>query len=515
MTPSKNWSSQWILPVVSLLAIVPVWSAHFPPMADLPQHAAQVALLKDLHTPRFAYAGLFHLNWFTPYLVGYLLIYVLVPLIGIVAACKAAVSLFVAGLPLSTGFLVSSVEVEPFWAILAIPCAFGFAYQWGFLNFLIAAPVGICFLACVIRSRRTPNPATAAFFAISVIVLFFCHALICGFFGLCAVLYIWRTSDSIKAAVLRVLPLTSVLPIALLWIHRTMANPAARRPTDGDWNWLVTTDPYYQSLSEELHFHAAYFGRLTGFTPNLLGMFPSWPHLCIAVALIVAPLCAGFRFRRRLANWLPLLVCIAVLLWCPLRVFGTDFVYQRFAMFTIPLFLLGLEPPERPAYRTLIAKSVALLLVAALVVAACKRAKTFNLESAGVRHALAVMQPGQRVLWLAFDHEDGVSIAPTFLQFGSWYAAEKQGIADPSAAMMHPELVLYHPEAIPPAVLWDFEWDPEEFDWDDYAGSQYRYFLARSRTEPPGTLFSHAPCPVRLRFHEDMWWLYERAIDCP
>src|SRR5208282_118074 len=61
-----------ILVIASVLATIPVWIASYPPMSDLPQHAAQVALLRNLHDPNFHFAGLFELNWFTPYLFGYM-----------------------------------------------------------------------------------------------------------------------------------------------------------------------------------------------------------------------------------------------------------------------------------------------------------------------------------------------------------------------------------------------------------------------------------------------------------
>jgi len=508
-------ASKWLLLATSLLAVIPVWVTHYPPMSDLPQHAAQIALLKNLNDPQFQFTNMFHLNWFTPYLLGYLLIYVLAPLFGILAACKISVSLFVAGLPLSTGYLISSVGIDAFWAILCVPGAYGFAYQWGFLNFLIAAPVGICFLAFVIRRQESFSRGTAAFLGVSALILFFCHALICAFFGICAVLYIAATSKSFRVATCRLLPLTSVIPVAFLWIHRTSESPGAKRPGRGDLNWLITTDPYYRSLCYSLHFRYAFWGRMTGFPPNLLGLFPSWSHLLIAAALIMLPFCAGFRFSKRFAYRLPLLVCVSVLLWCPLTVFGTDFVYQRFSMFAIPMLLLALEPPAGLMNQAFLIKSVAFLVVVSLVTAAGVRAKAFDRETNGFKHAVALMEPGQRALSLAFDHDDGVSTAPTFLHFASWYAAEKRGVVDPSVAMMHPELVVYRTGATPKAVLWDFEWDPEEFEWNAYSGNQYRYFVVRSQEDRTDSLFSGASCVVLPRLHEDEWWLYERTNNCP
>lgn len=511
------WSraSIWILLATSVLAVLPVWIPAYPPMADLPQHAAQIALLRDLQNPHFAYAALFRLNWFTPYLFGYLLIYVLTPLFGIVAACKLAVSLFVVGLPLSTALLLRSVDIDVFWAILCIPCAYGFAYQWGFLNFLIAAPLGIVFLWLVMRSSTTPTLRTAALFSGSAIGLFFCHALICAFFGICAVVCVVAETRSLKTTVMRVLPLTAVLPIALLWVRRTLSNPAARRPITWDLNWHNTVESYYASLNQELHLPYAGWGRISGFFPRLLGVVPSWPYVFMGATLFLLPFCAGMRPNKRPATWVPFLLCVVVLLWCPHAVFGTEFVYQRFTMFIVPLFLLLLrETPVSPKI-ALAVRSMALVLVVALIGSAAQRAAAFSRETRGFQEALSLMQPGQRVLSLAFDHEDRVSIAPTFLHFPSWYAAQKQGVVDPSAAMMHPELVVYGEGETPEAVLWDFEWDPEEFNWSDYSGEQYRYFVVRSKVDVGPALFSQASCSVSLRLHQEEWWLYERAAVCP
>lgn len=512
---ARNQTSVWILVITSILAVLPVWIPSYPPMADLPQHAAQVAFLRDLQNQHFTYSMLFRINWFTPYLLGYLLIYFVTPLFGIVASCKLVVSLFVVGFPLSAALLLRSVDVDVFWAILCIPGTYGFAYQWGFLNFLIAAPLGIVFLWLVMRSSARLTLRSTALLAASAIGLFFCHALICAFFGICAVLWLLAGTRPLKTAVMRILPLTAVLPIAVLWVGRTLSNPVARRPIIWDLNWHNTVESYYASLSQELHFSSPGWGRISGFFPRLFGVTPSWHYVLIGATLFLLPFCAGMRLRRESTRWVPFLLCVAILLWCPHAVFGTEFVYQRFTMFIVPLFLLLLRKPYVSPKRTLAVQTITLALVVALIVLAAQRAAAFSRETTGFQEALSRMEPGQRVLSLAFDHEDGVSIAPTFLHFPSWYAAQKQGVVDPSAAMMHPELIVYRPGQIPEAVLWDFEWDPQEFNWSDYLGEQYRYFVVRSVKDVGPALFSQASCLVSLRFHQNEWWLYERAPDCP
>lgn len=483
-------------------------------MSDLPQHAAQVALLADLHHPNFAYASMFRLNWFTPYLLGYLLLYFITPFTGIVSACKLVVSFFIVGFPLSAALLLSAAEADVFWAILCIPGTYGFAYQWGFLNFLIAAPLGILFLWFVIRSADKYNWRTAIILAASISTLFFCHALICGFFALCAGLYLLAQNKPLTIKILQVLPLGTVLPIATLWMHRTLANPAARRPMIWDLGWINSIEAYYGMLSDELGLPSTGWGRITGFAPRLLGMFPSWHATILAAAIFILPTIACMRLQRRRALWIPFTLCVAVLLVCPHAVFGTEFVYQRFTMFSIPLFLLMLQSSTNPSKTRTTLKSASAALVVVLIVLASHRALAFSRETRGFQAALALMQPGERVLSLAFDHEDRISIAPTFLHFPQWYGAQKQGVVDPSVAVMHPELVIYQPGKTPDAVLWDFEWSPEEFVWDDYSASQYRYFVVRSDEDVYPTLFAKAPCTVTLQLHQDDWWLYERAPGC-
>src|SRR5215469_6850647 len=48
---SQQGQSIVTLLACSVLAAIPVWLPSFPPMTDLPQHAAQIALLRNLQDP--------------------------------------------------------------------------------------------------------------------------------------------------------------------------------------------------------------------------------------------------------------------------------------------------------------------------------------------------------------------------------------------------------------------------------------------------------------------------------
>jgi hypothetical protein len=240
-----------LLTVASLLATIPVWIPTFPPMTDLPQHASQIMLLRAMQDPGFPYASFFHLNWFTPYLLGYLLVYSLVPLVGIVVACKLVVSAALAALPLSTALVMSETGTDRRWALLAIPAMYSFSYHWGFLNFLVAAPLGLVFVWLTLRQARQATVGGAIALGLTINLLFFCHAMICVFFGLVAGCILLASGRTLWSAILRPLPLASVVPMALFWGTRTMANsPLARRPTQWDLNWFTTVDGYYSTLAQ-------------------------------------------------------------------------------------------------------------------------------------------------------------------------------------------------------------------------------------------------------------------------
>ena len=97
-TPRATPIERYLFLLACLLCGMPVWLPQFPPMVDLPQHAAQVVLLLNLDKPGFPFSELFHLNLFTPYLLGYGLIAAFTPVLGIVAACKLIIWLALAAL---------------------------------------------------------------------------------------------------------------------------------------------------------------------------------------------------------------------------------------------------------------------------------------------------------------------------------------------------------------------------------------------------------------------------------
>lgn len=502
-----------LLLVASALATLPVWIPTYPAMVDLPQHAAQVALLENLGNPDFRFASLFQVNWFTPYLFGYLLIYSLVPLVGVVLASKIVIAVALAALPLATALVMSETGTDKRWALLSIPVLFGFSYQWGFLNFLVAAPLGLCFLALAMRHARRPTVWTYSSLGLLSVVLFFCHAMICGFFCLVAACYLIFEVRDLRKALSRIAPMALVLPVMLAWGLRTLENPVAQRAVSWDLSWFSTTERYYRAGASWAESGGWGWGRTAGLLPRLLGVHPGVVPTIIGVLLFGIPLLAGARPNRRWTVWLPFAACLSTLLFVPGRLFGTDFTFQRFTVFLLPLFLTGMlgSPPPRWSRRVW---ACVLFIVGAWIAFVSRQAITYAQEARGFDETVRRMAPGKRVRSLIFQWDSRVAIAPTFLHFPAWYSALRGGVVDPSFASTHVELILYRPESLPRARALSYEWVPQFFDWKTFEGEKYHYFLSRAPADIGPFISRSAPCPVRLVHHVNQWWLHERDSSC-
>jgi hypothetical protein len=485
-------------------------------MTDLPQHAAQIALLRNLQDPKFAFADLYAVNWFTPYLLGYTIIYLLAPVVGIVSACKLTVSISLIALPLCTSLLMTETGTDIYWAILVIPVMYGFSYYWGLLNFIVAAPLGILFLWMVIRNSRKHCNKNLLLTALLLNLLFFCHALICAFFGAISLLYSLFEQTSRKQIVRNAAALLSVIPLAFWWLKTTtLSEPVAHRPTVWDLGFFNTVDPYYKSLAAwaTTPDHPGW-GRISGFVPRMLGVEPRAEYLLIAAALFGIPVLAGARLSKEIKLWIPLLVCITVLLFAPNNILGTAFVFQRFTVFALPFFLILAQAPQTspPYARVLRFATPGIVLV--WIAAVSLRVEAYDYSARGFKELMERMEPGQRVLSLDYDRDDASVIAPVFAHYAAWYSAEKGGVVDPSNAFWFVELVRYRRDKIPKARVSDFEWHPGNFSWSRYDGAAYRYFIVRNGAEAGAYIFRDAACPVRLKYSSNVWWLYERDPSC-
>ncbi len=484
-------------------------------MVDLPQHAAQISLFLNLQDPNFPFASLFDTHLFTPYLFGYGLIVAFTPLLGIVAASKLVISFSLAAFPLATRFFLRAAGADPYWAWLVIPVLYGFSYQWGFINFIVAAPIGMLFLGLIWHQQRQTNLVSVLSLIFMLYLLFFSHALILALFGGIAAIYWWWCSRHIKEFLRLAWPLLTPLPLLIGWVVVNQGHPMSKLPIEWDLSWFSTIDSYYVFLASWISPEYAGWGRVNGFIPRLLGLRPDLTTTAFGLIIFSLPLLVGYRITSSRARLIPLSVILAVLLLSPSLFFGVAFVFQRFTFLTLPFFLFVLDAPRgvtRPYQQGL--RWLAPIIAFSWIGLMANNALQFDKDAAGFETILAKMAPGKRVLSMTFERDDSHSIAPTFVHFAAWYSALKSGVTDPSFAVTQIQPITYRIDQRPTVRIQGFEWFPQKFDWQYHAGRQYDYFVARAPVDHGAYLFRDATCGIELLAQEGHWWLYHRYSNC-
>ena len=515
---NKLLGSRWLnernfFLLACLLCGLPVWLPDFPPMADLPQHAAQISLYLNLGNLDFPYSDQFELNLFTPYLLGYFLVAVLTPLLGIVAACKLVVWLALAAFALSTRFLLRQTGADPYWAWLTFPVLYGFAYQWGLLNYVIAAPVGIYFLGLVWQQVGNYNWRSSLLIALMLHALFFSHALIMALCVLIASAYWLFSSKSIRDFIKYAWPAAALIPIVLIWIAYTSDYQQAKTATEWDLSLFNTTDGYYTTLASWANPVEAGWGRLTGFMPRMLGERPDLFVTLLGIFLFALPFIAGGRISKSWTRFIPLLFIILLIMFLPSVLRGNSYTFQRFTLLVMPLFLIAINAPSNPGqmqrYLRLLAPVIAFGWIAHMSVNALQ----FDKEADGFKTVLSKMEPHKRAVSLIFSRDDTNSISPTLMHFPAWYTAVNSGISNPGFAMYTGMPVSFKKEYVASFIV-GYAWYPQLFDWQKHEGTTYDYFIVRADKDVSRYIFRKASCRIRQVNHSGQWWLYERDPAC-
>jgi hypothetical protein len=483
----KRLSNRASIISLALLAVLPLWIPEFPVGNDLPEHAAQLQLFTAMHAPGFPYLALFHINWFTPYLLGYMLVYVLAPLIGVIAALKSVISAALILLVLATGQLIAELDGDERLALLVIPSLYGGVFLWGFLNFLVGAPIGLYFLVCFLRWLKTPTVRRGILVAAVLVISFFAHVLICAFFGLIAVLWIWPYTRTMRGALRACLPLLPVIPLVLLWVWQNSSSAQ-----------VAHSPIVFATLRSHLWYVRMF----------LLGWNSRFSYLPIMV-LCALPL-VGYGLRRDLRYWIPLICALFVTLFAPYSLMGTAYISFRFAMFLFPMYALVFEPKAREPWR--IKACVTVLVLAVLVWAGAEtwRMVSFRKESQGFAHVLGQMQPGQLCVSIPIDRESKFLPTEAYLHFPAWYGALKGGVVSPSFSNFYNMLVVYNLDR-PNNLVLPQEWMliPEKV-FTPQVAQRFRYELVESVSDKSSLFNGMEPRPT-LRAHEGRWWLYENS----
>ena len=452
-------------------------------MADLPQHAGQIALWHDLLLGRSKWQPLFYVNYFTPYLVGNSLALLLSFVMPVAAALKLLLALtycaFVAACVLMRREMGGDRRLD--W--LFITSFFGLSYAYGFFPFLVALPTGLVFVALAHRYAGHPAPALGAILCLTGLVLFFSHGLVFLFANAVGV-----TLLALKRRSLRLLPASAVpyyvlalLCIAYFLVSRHGARNAPTELVNPQWPGLVSALKYLL------------------FFPIGVPIF-DWLYAPLVPLLLCIPLLAGCRVNwRNKAALVPLSVLLLWLAIMPDTWMETFFVGSRFAVFFLPFYALLFSAPG-PAPNSLLTARVRHSWVMLALPALCwlflaihvDRLIAFTRESESFDDVLAATEPGYRAKEMVFDPAStSTRNLLAYANFPLWYQVEKSGLVEFNFAFFATGIVRYRDEKGP--------------------AEDYRYFFIRNTAPLPAKLFPAAACEPVLRKSSGAWSVFENV----
>ncbi len=477
------------------------WLAPHLPMVDLPQHAGQIALMRDLLIGHGRWADVVHINWFTPYLIGYLLALPLSLVLPISIALQILLSLgYLAFLGLCT-MLRRHFGADPRLDWLALVPYLGLSYKWGFLTFLVAAPIalGLVLLSSLYAERPTLRRGLAVV-AVGVVLLA-SHGLQFLFAwctGVAFLMFRWRKARYRLAA---------FMPYALLavlcGIYFLMS-----RSVEADFNVPYGYAQYRQyGLTRLVKFPLFAVGE----REDALPMLP------LVALLLAAPWAFGLRPRRdRAIACIPFAVVVSIMLLVPSFAMNTAFLYERFALYLLPTYgwiFAASRDGAAGATSSRQAHAAALGLAAvcaALLTLNALRVWNFGRETRALDGLIGKLEPFQRALILVFNgRSPAANNSFVYIHYPAWYQAERGGMVDFNFAWFPPQVVRFRPGHLPP---WrpGLEWQPDKFDWHAHRGADYRYFFVRSLEPVPTDLFKGAECPPVRLWSVEAWTVFER-----
>ena len=328
--PTGWWTTRGFAFALVLLTALPLlWPANAP-LIDLPGHMARYRVELGIHSSP-ALARYYQFDWALMGNLGVdLLVVPLAPLLGL----ELAVKLIVLSIPVMTaaGLLLIAREehgVLPPTAAFALPLAYGFPFQFGFVNFALSMALALVAFGLWLRLGRLERYWTrvALFIPIGAVV-WLAHGFGWGVLGLlvfASEMVRERATDhrfvpSAFRAAITSLPLAPPLLLMVLWRSGNVAG------VTGDWfNWT---------------------SKLIWLLSVLRDRWLIFDIASVIVLLIL--IVAGFARRGGLAmNWtlrISALMLFMAFLLLPRILLGSAYADMRLVSYILAIALIAIVP---------------------------------------------------------------------------------------------------------------------------------------------------------------------------
>ena len=495
----------WLLGLLCVLQVAPVWLTTWLPMGDLGGHLELMDIVARYHDPHTVYAATYVLpHGLNPNTVALYLAAAL-PWLGALAISKLLISLYLIGVPWSLLLLSRAFGRSPWLVLLSLPLSWNALVNVGFLNYIIALPLLFAILAWARVASERGGLWRLFGLALSLVLLFFCHmiAFLIGLGMAAAVLLAWLPSWRHAG---RLLALAPALWPLLHWIKRKFvdleATEAGRTFGGGSLGLirlplrqLAAQIPawgmqFFRDKSDDIA-----FGIVCGLWLIALGIGVWQARKLPRIQGIVA-------WLRSQGLEILTLCCIAAYFVLPSHMNEMANITERIVVQV--LFLLVLLPQVRfeGRLRWLIVPMALLAACFPLVVHA--HFQQFEREEVGhLPQALKRLPEHSRLGYLLWDRDNQVTfMGPLWHLPRAMFVLAQGGVTDDSFAARPYTPVQYQPGKTPEKLDDEFWNNPHVFDYD--------HVLIRTRQKPVEVL--RQPM-LELIFAEGEWWLFKVRKD--
>lgn len=182
------WQTRSFVVVMALLSMLPLLWPDIPPLVDLPGHMGRYRVQLDLHNYKWL-TDWYNFQW---QLIGNLGIDLLVELLAPIFGLELAVKLIILSIPplIVIGLLWIAREVHgkiPPTALFALPLAYCFPLQFGFVNFMLSMALALPAFAWWLRLGRLGKFRRRAIIFVPLsCALWVCHTFGWGVLGVLA-----------------------------------------------------------------------------------------------------------------------------------------------------------------------------------------------------------------------------------------------------------------------------------------------------------------------------------------
>jgi hypothetical protein len=184
----RFWLAVWL--PLGLWFAYPLWAARVVPLHDLPNHLARITALHYLGDPRWNLSPYYERSLqLVPYFAHYYLVHLLayvtrsVPLANLIF-----MSAYIVLTPLGGFAFARATGRSPWLALLLLPLAVSFYFQWGFIAFCCGVMLMLPAMAALYRLLDAPTARAAVAVGLSTAALYLFQVVPWAAFGAYAIL---------------------------------------------------------------------------------------------------------------------------------------------------------------------------------------------------------------------------------------------------------------------------------------------------------------------------------------